>query len=115
MRHARDRIRDIARSTRMLPMETVVEDLNRFLGGWAAYFRYGHSHRQFTKIRFLAAERLALLLARRHNRSRDFGWRMLARASPSYLGLITLSGIIVTPSPQRYWRARPNADGERRR
>jgi RNA-directed DNA polymerase len=115
VRHARDRIRDIARSTRMLPVETVVEDLNRFLGGWAAYFRYGHSHRQFAKIRFLAAERLALLLARRHNRSRDFGWRMLARASPSYLGLITLSGIIVTPSPQRYWRARSNAGGERRR
>ena len=66
MRHARERIRELTRFTSKWPVATVVDDLNLFLRGWAAYFRFGHSYRQFAKIRFYAAERLALLLARRH-------------------------------------------------
>src|SRR2546425_11947790 len=39
MRHARDRIRELtARSRLLLPVECVVGDVNRVLGGWAAYF-----------------------------------------------------------------------------
>ena len=115
MRHARDRIRELTRFTSKWPFSVIVEDLNLFLRGWAAFFRFGHSHRQFAKIRFYAAERLALLIARRHTRDRVYGWRVLARSSPSYLGLVTLSGIIVTPRPNRYWRGKPNVGGERRR
>ena len=113
MRHARERIRELTRFTSKWPVATVVDDLNLFLRGWAAYFRFGHSYRQFA--RFYAAERLALLLARRHGRDRAYGWRVLARSTPGYLGLITLSGIIATPRPNRYWRGEPNAGGERRR
>jgi RNA-directed DNA polymerase len=115
MRHARDRIRELTRFTSKWPFSVIVEDLNLFLRGWAAFFRFGHSHRQFAKIRFYAAECLALLIARRHTRDRVYGWRVLARSSPSYLGLVTLSGIIVTPRPNRYWRGKPNVGGERRR
>ena len=51
MQHARDRIRELTAPARLLlPVEVIVEDLNRFLRGWAAYFRYGNSARHFDKI-----------------------------------------------------------------
>ena len=41
MQHARDRVRELTdRSRLLLPVEWVTEDVNRFLRGWAAYFRY---------------------------------------------------------------------------
>ena len=44
MRRARDRITELTvRSRLRLPVEEVVKDLNRFLRGWAGYFRYGNS------------------------------------------------------------------------
>ena len=44
MQHARDRIRELtARSRLLLTPEWTAEDLNRFPGGWAAYFRYSNS------------------------------------------------------------------------
>ena len=56
MQHARDRIREITDRRRLLvPVEEVVQDLNRFLRGWAGYFRYGNSARQFNKIMLLRA------------------------------------------------------------
>ncbi len=116
MQHARDRIRELTRRSRLLlAPEWIVEDLNRFLGGWAAYFRFGNSAARFEKIRSYARMRLALFVAKRSRRSRDFGWSVVAFQSPDQLGLITLSGIVVDPRPFRDWRARPNAGGERRR
>lgn len=35
-----------------------LEDLNRFLRGWAAYFRYGHPAQRLSKIRRYAQMRL---------------------------------------------------------
>ena len=93
----------------------MVEDINRFLRGWAAYFRYGVSSQHFGKIRSYALMRLALVHAKRHRRSRKFGWSVVAFQSPDTLGLVTLSGIVVPPRPFRDWRGRPNAGGERRR
>jgi RNA-directed DNA polymerase len=116
MQHARDRIRDLTRRSRLLlSVDAIVDDLNRFLGGWAAYFRFGNSADQFIKIRSYARMRLALVLAKRHRRSREFGWSVVAFQSPNQLGLITLSGIVVAPRPFRAWRGTPNAGGERRR
>ena len=44
--HARDRIREIAaRAREWEKAEWIVEDPNRFLRGWAGYFRYGNSAR----------------------------------------------------------------------
>ena len=116
MQRARDRIRELTRRSRLLrPVKWIVEDLNRFLGGWAAFFRFGNSTARFEKIRNYARMRLALFLSKRHRRSRAFGWSVITYQSPNQLGLITLSGIVVDPRPFRDWRARPNAGGERRR
>jgi RNA-directed DNA polymerase len=116
MQHARDRIRELTCRSRLLKApEWIVEDLNQFLGGWAAYFRFGNSAARFEKIRSYARMRLALFISKRNRRSREFGWAVVAFLSPDQLGLITLSGIVVDPRPFRDWRARPNAGGERRR
>jgi RNA-directed DNA polymerase len=116
MQHARDRIRELTRRSRLLlAPEWIVEDLNRFLGGWAAYFRFGNSTARFEKIRSYSRMRTALFISKRHRRSRAFGWSVITYQSPDQLGLITLSGIVVEPRPFRAWRERPNAGGERRR
>jgi group II intron reverse transcriptase/maturase len=116
MQHARDRIRELtARSRLLLAVEVIVEDVNRFLRGWAAYFRYGNSADHFDKIRDYALMRLAGFIAKRHHRPRAFGRYVVAFASSNQLGLITLHGTVAAPRPFRVWRVTPNADGERRR
>ena len=116
MQHARDRIRQITdRSRLLMAPEWIVEDLNRFLGGWAAFFRYGNSAARFDKISEYARMRLERFISKRHRRSLAFGRWVVAFASPNRLGLITLSGIVVAPRPFRDWRGKPNAAGERRR
>ncbi|MCA1682086.1 MAG: group II intron reverse transcriptase/maturase [Actinobacteria bacterium] len=116
MQHARDRIRELTDRRRLLlSVEWIVEDVNRFLRGWAAYFRYGNSARHFGKINGYARMRLAGFITKRHRRSRRFGWWAVAFASPNQLGLINLDGTVVAPRPFRAWRERPNAGGERRR
>ena len=105
MQHARDRVREItARERLLLPIEDVVQDLNRYLRGWAGYFRYGNSARHFDLIELHAHNRLALFVAKRHQRSRAYGWRMVTYVSPNRLGLISLSGTVVAPRPHRAWR-----------
>ena len=116
MQHARDRLRELTRRSRsLLPVKWIVEDMNRFLRGWAAYFRFGNSAKRFEKIRNYSRMRLALFISKRLGRHRGFGWSVLTYRSPDQLGLVTLSGIVVDPRPFRDWRARPNAGGERRR
>jgi group II intron reverse transcriptase/maturase len=98
MQHARQRVREItARERLLLPVEDVVQDLNRFLGGWAGYFRYGNSAQFFDKISLYALGRLAIFVANRHQRPTRFGWWVVARRSPNRMGLIDLNGIIVAP------------------
>ena len=118
VQHARDRVRDLtARRRQLHRTDWIVEDLNRFLRGWSAYFRYGNSAAQFDKINRYAQLRLAIFVAGRHHRSRGFGWSIVAYASQDHLGLIDLTkqGTIVAPRPFKAWRERPNAGGERRR
>lgn len=117
MQHARDRIRDITARRRLLHrVEWIVEDLNRFLRGWAAYFRYGNSADSFDKINRYTRMRVAIFIAKRHRRSRRFGWYVVAFASRNQLGLIDLThGTVAAPRPFKAWRVTPNAGGERRR
>lgn len=116
MRRARDRLRELtARSRLLLPVEAVVEDMNRFLRGWGAFFRYGHSTVRFDKISNYAQERLALFIGKRHKRGRRFGLSAVAYRSPDRCGLISLAGTVVAPRANKPWRERPNAGGERRR
>jgi RNA-directed DNA polymerase len=116
MRRARDRIRELTvRSRLLLSVETVVEDINVFLRGWAAYFRYGHSTIRFDKISDYAVDRLTLFIGKRHKRGRGFGMSVVGYLSPDRCGLISLKGIVVAPRAGKPWRERPNAGGERRR
>jgi RNA-directed DNA polymerase len=96
MQRARDRVRDLtAKHRRRLPVEEVVRDINRFLYGWAGYFRFGHSAERFSKIRNYVRMRIALLLSKRHRRSRHYGRWALVHQSPNEFGLISLYGIVV--------------------
>jgi group II intron reverse transcriptase/maturase len=116
MQRARDRIRELTvRSRLLLSVETVVEDLNVFLRGWAAYFRYGHSTIRFGKIRDYAVDRLTLFIGKRHKRGRGFGMAVVGYLSLDRCGLINLNGIVVAPRANKPWREKPNAGGERRR
>jgi group II intron reverse transcriptase/maturase len=116
MKHARDQIRELTRRSRLLlRVEVIVDEVNRFLRGWAAYFRYGNSAVRFEKIMHHVWTRMALVIARRHKRSRAYGWSVLAYQSPDHFGLISLSGTVVAPRPFKDWREKPNAGGERRR
>jgi group II intron reverse transcriptase/maturase len=116
MRHARDRIRELTDRRRLLlSVETIVGDVNTFLNGWSAYFKYGNSAERFATIRDYTRMRMALFIGKQHKRSRGFGWNVVAYASPNHLGLVSLAGIVVAPRPERSWREKPNAGGERRR
>jgi AcrR family transcriptional regulator len=86
------------------PVDDVVQDVNRFLRGWAGYFRYGNSARQFNDINLYALNRLSRFVAKRHKRSWRYGWKAVAYQSPDRLGLINLNGTIVAPRPNRPWR-----------
>ena len=116
MQRARDRIRELTLRSRLrLPVEVVVQDVNRFVRGWSGYFRYGNSADHFDKINRFARERMAIFLAKRYRRSRAFGWYVVAFASTNALGLVDLTGTVAAPRPFRAWRVTPNAGGERRR
>ena len=119
MQRARNRIREITDSKRLRdPVEVIVQELNRFLRGWANYFRYGNSRLHFTRITTYALRRLALFVAKRHKRKSGYGMSVVAFVSPNRMGLVSLDRLVVTPSPFRDWRvkrAKPNAGGEGRR
>jgi RNA-directed DNA polymerase len=116
LQRARDRLRELTDHSRLrIPIEEIVEDMNRFLRGWTAYFRYGNSTRHFEKMTSYARLRLAIVVAKRHQRSRGWGRSVLFFQSPNHLGLVGLTGTVAAPRPFRDWRERPNAGGERRR
>ncbi len=105
MRRARDRITELTvRSRLRLPVEEVVKDLNRFLRGWAGYFRYGNSAARFRKIEQHARLRLALFIGKRHKRGRGFGWSVLAYKSADLCGLLSLDGTVIAPRAAKPWR-----------
>jgi len=111
MQGARDRIRDLtSRSSLRLSDEEVIELVNRFLQGWAAYFRYGNSARLFTKLQRFAVARLCVLVGRRHKGSANLGWYLAVHKQRIYRHLVNLNGTIRAPRPNRPWRV-----SERRR
>jgi len=118
MQRARDKLREFTQRSRLAhSVETVVQDMNLFLRGWAGYFRYGHSTIRLGKIRTYALERLARFIGKRHKsrHARGYGMSVLAYRTADQYGLVTLAGIVVTPGAGRPWREKPNAGGERRR
>jgi RNA-directed DNA polymerase len=105
VQHARDRIRLLTMRARLAaPVEQVVAEVNVFLRGWAGYFRYGNSAHEFDKVRNYAVMRIAMFVAKRHQRGRSWGFAQVYR-SGDHLGLISLNGIVVAPRANRPWRA----------
>ena len=67
MKHARDQIRELTRRSRLLlGVEVSVDEVNRFLRGWAAYFWCGNFVVRFEKIMHRGWTRIALVIAKRH-------------------------------------------------
>jgi Group II intron, maturase-specific domain len=77
----------------------VVQDVNRFLRGWAGYFRYGNSARFFDKIPFHALGLVGGFITKRHKQHGGYGWWVINQ-SPDRMGLINLNGTIVAPRPK---------------
>ena len=94
VRAARTRIRDHTDPRRWsLPIEVVVEDLNRFLLGWRGYFRHGNSTRVFHDLDEFVTERVARFITKKHRRgSRAFGLFVIRQRQR--LGLVRLVGSV---------------------
>jgi group II intron reverse transcriptase/maturase len=106
MAAARQRIRGLTPLERVgLPISQVVQEINRFLDGWGAYFRYGNSTQQFRHLDQYVTDRLCRFIARKHGRRGiDRGLAILLETKDR-LGLHRLTGTV------RY--ASANAGGER--
>ncbi len=95
MAAARQRIRDLTPLGRIgLPAIMVVQDLNRFLRGWGAYFRSGNSTQRFTALDRYVFWRLSRFLTRKYDtRGYRRGMAQLID-SRSRLGIHRLAGTI---------------------
>jgi RNA-directed DNA polymerase len=83
-----------ARRYGRLPLHWVVENLNRVLRGWGAYFRYGNSARKFGLIDSYVCQRLAILASTKHGLR---GWNWAARFNYEWvqsLGVHRLAGSV---------------------
>ena len=108
MQQARGRIRELTGRSRLVESpERIAQDVNRFLRGWAGYFRYGNAARQFTRMTAYAAMRVLLWWAKRERLRRRPRHRRFVLAG--HLGLVQLDGWVVAPRPNRPWRVRANA------
>ncbi len=105
LQRARNRIRDLTKRSHLArTTEDVIRSLNRFLQGWAAYFRYGNSARCFDKIRSYAVQRLCSFVGKRHKGSTRLGWYLGVHHDRLHKQLADLSGMIRAPRPNRPWR-----------
>jgi RNA-directed DNA polymerase len=95
MAAARQRIRDLTPMERVgLPAIMVVQEINRFLKGWGAYFRHGNSTQQFKALDHFAFERVARFLSRKHGKpGRGMGVHLLMK-SDTRLGIYCLAGTV---------------------
>lgn len=92
-RAARQRIRELTdRRLLRLSVEDVVTNLNRFLTGWAGYFRRGNSTTQFHKLDLYTAERLARWIGKRHKARRPLAYGFWRLRQERFFGLRPLVG-----------------------
>jgi group II intron reverse transcriptase/maturase len=93
MQAARRRIGELTdRRLLFLPVEDVVTNLNRYLTGWAGYFRRGNSTTQFHKLDLYVAERLARFIGKRHKSRRPIAYGYWVLRNQRFLGLRPLVG-----------------------
>ncbi len=101
MAAARERVRELTPTRRLsLPATMVVEDLNRFLRGWGAYFRHGDSTQQFKALDRYVFWRLSRFMTRKHDK-RGYRRGMAELVdSRTKLGLYRLAGTVRYPTAQ---------------
>jgi RNA-directed DNA polymerase len=104
MQRVRDHIKAITAPRYRLrePVQTLVDELNRLLRGWGAYFRVGTASGQFRQVDDYVRERLALFLSKKTGRQgRQWGRHSVARFRA--LGVYHLSGTV------KWYSATPRA------
>jgi RNA-directed DNA polymerase len=95
MQAARQRIRELTPSQRVgLPITVIVQDINRFLRGWVAYFRHGNSAQQFKSFDRYVKHRLSRFISHKHGRSGPNHGLAILLESKTQLGLMRVSGSI---------------------
>lgn len=50
LKHAKDRVREIARRNRGIDLDRMIDELNSFLTGWVSYFRYAACKRHLKQL-----------------------------------------------------------------
>jgi RNA-directed DNA polymerase len=105
MQAVRDRIKAITAPRHRLPepIQAIVDEVNRLLRGWGAYFRVGNAARQFQQVDDYVRERLALFVSKKAGR-RGRGWERHTLAFFTALGVYQLSGTVA-------WYAAPPKAG----
>jgi RNA-directed DNA polymerase len=95
MQRVRDRIKAITAPRYRLrePVQSLVDELNRLLRGWGAYFRVGTASRQFQQVDDYVRERLVLFLSKKTGR-RGRQWGRYSAAVYRALGVYQLSGTV---------------------
>ena len=101
---AKQRIRGLTPLGRVgLPAIMVVQDVNRFLGGRAAYFRSGKLDAAAARARLLRLRRLSRFLTRKYGkRGYRRGMAQLLE-SRTRLGLVRLAGTVRCASAHAEW------------
>jgi group II intron reverse transcriptase/maturase len=104
MQEARERIKAITAPRHRLPepVEKLVEELNRFLRGWGAYFRVGNAARKFQQIDCYVRQRLALWHSKKTGRA-GRNWERHPLAYFRALGVYELTGTV------KWYTAAPTA------
>jgi group II intron reverse transcriptase/maturase len=95
MRQVRERIKALTAPRHRLPqpIQTIVNDVNRVVRGWGAYFRVGNSTRKFQAVDHYVRERLGRFMADKAGhggqRRKRYTWALFAR-----LGVYELTGTV---------------------
>ncbi len=77
-----------------LPISMVVQDLNRFLTGWGAYFRCGNATLQFKHLDAYVTDRLCRFIARKYGKRGVRRGLAVLLESRDRLGLQRLAGTV---------------------
>jgi RNA-directed DNA polymerase len=95
MAEAKQRVRELTPKRRIgLPAIIVVQDLNRFLRGWGAYFRHGNSTKQFKALDRYVFWRLSRFMTRKHGKTGYRRGMADLLESRTQLGLYHLTGTV---------------------
>lgn len=86
----REKIRGIVHSGNKTPLPQVIQDLNRWLTGWANYFRFGYPRKAFRSVNDYVRDRLTRHMRRRSQGRARFGEGTSMYAALNRAGLVYL-------------------------